>query len=311
MLHLSPNDKLENQPVIVRQINKKVGQNGREYYHLQVSTGLKSYDCKIWSNSDEISREITPGCVANITGTAKDFKGTLQIHIDKIIRIQNPDQNLIETLTPACEQDGEKLKTEFSDIVDTIKDSNLNTLVKLIFDSSIVKNNFYKKAAGAEIHHAYLGGLAQHTIEVSKIVMNFCNLFKEINYDIALTAALLHDIGKVAELSNFPENKYTNRGRLIGHISLGVQMVDKKIGEIEDFPQDLKLELEHCILSHHGSLDTGSPVVPMTLEAIAVHNADKSSAEINSFSLAIQRDTGTGDWTEYSSAYRRFIKKPL
>lgn len=309
MLGLSPNDRIENEPVIVRQINKKVGQNGREYFHLQVSTGLRSFDAKIWNNSDEISREITPGCVANITGTAKDFKGTLQIHIDKISRIPNPEQELIDTLTPTCEQDVEKLKSELNKIVESIKDPKLNSLLKLVFDSTIVKNNFYKKAAGAEIHHAYLGGLAQHTIEVAKIVINYCSIFREINYDTAVTAALLHDIGKVAELSNFPENKYTSRGRLIGHISLGVQMVDTKIAEIEDFPQDLKLEIEHCILSHHGNLETGSPVLPMTLEAIAVHNADKSSAEINSFSLAIQRDTGTGDWTEYNNAYRRYIKK--
>lgn len=309
MMHLNSNDKIENQPVIVRQINKKVGQNGREYYHLQVSTGLKSYDAKIWNNSEEISRDILPGCVAYITGTAKDFKGTLQIHIEKIVRLPNPDQELIDMLTPTCEQDVEKLKCEFNKIVDTIKEPMLNTLIKLVFDSTIVKNNFYKKAAGAEIHHAYLGGLAQHTIEVAKIVINFCSMFREVNYDTAVTAALLHDIGKVAELSNFPENKYTNRGRLIGHISLGVQMVDSKIAEIDDFPQELKLEIEHCILSHHGNLETGSPVVPMTLEAIAVHNADKSSAEINSFTLAIQRDTGTGDWTEYSNAYKRYIKK--
>lgn len=309
MLHLSPNDKLENQPVIVRQISKKVGQNGKEYYHLQVSTGIKSYDCKIWNNNSEIAREITPGCAANITGTVKDFKGSIQIHIDKIDKIQNPDQSLIDMLTPACEQDVEKIKAELEEIAATIKEPKLNTLVSLVFDTTIVKNNFYKKAAGSEIHHAYLGGLAQHTVEVAKIVMNYCSIFKEINYDIAVTAALLHDIGKVAELSNFPENKYTNRGRLLGHIYLGAQMTANKIVEIEDFPQNLRLEIEHCILSHHGNLETGSPVLPMTLEAIAVHNADRSSAEMNGFSLAIQRDTGTGEWTEYSNAYKRFIKK--
>lgn len=309
MLGFSPNDIIDNEPVIVRQINRKVGQNGREYFHLQVSTGLRSYDAKIWSNSDEISREITPGCVASITGTAKDFKGILQIHIDKITKIPNPAQELIDLLTPACEQDVEKLKLELNKIIDTVEDPKLNNLIKLMFDTTIVKNNFYKKAAGAEIHHAYLGGLAQHTVEVAKIVMNYCSIFNDINYDIAVTAALLHDIGKVAELSNFPENKYTNRGRLIGHISLGLLMVNDIIGSIENFPQDLKLEIEHCILSHHGALETGSPILPMTLEAIAVHNADRSSAEINGFSLAIQRDTGTGDWTEYNSAYKRFIKK--
>lgn len=309
MLHLSPNDRLEEQPVIVRQISRKTGQNGKEYYHLQLGIGLKSYDGKIWHNIEDISKEVTPGSFANITGTVKEFKGTIQIHIDRISRIANPSQELIDMLTPSCEQDTEKLKIELEEIISTIQEPMLKELLNQIFEISIVKNNFYKKAAGAEIHHAYLGGLAQHTLEVSKIVINLCSMYREINYDIALTAAILHDIGKVAELSNFPENKYTNRGRLLGHISLGVQMIENKASEIEGFPHDLKVDLEHCILSHHGNLENGSPVLPMTLEAIAVSNADKASSEINAFTLAIQRDTGTGEWTEYNSAYKRYIKK--
>jgi 3'-5' exoribonuclease len=144
MLHLSANDKLENQPVVVRQITKKVGQNNREYYHLQVSFGIKNYDAKIWSNNEEIAREIIPGCIASITGTAKDFKGILQIHIDKIHRIPNPDQSLIEELTPTCELDEAVLAQDLYKIIDTVENQKLNSLLKLVFESTIVKNNFYK-----------------------------------------------------------------------------------------------------------------------------------------------------------------------
>lgn len=169
----------------------------------------------------------------------------------------------------------------------------------------------FKNAAGAEIHHAYLGGLAQHTLEVTKIVINFTQIFSFVNYDIAVCAALLHDIGKILELSDFPENKYTSQGRLLGHINIGVEILNSFISKIENFPNQLKLELEHCILSHHGTLEMGSPVVPMTIEAIAVHNADKASADINGFHLALERDTGTDEWTDYNNTYKRFIKQTL
>lgn len=309
MLNLNPNDKLESQPFIIRQICKKVSQNNKEYYHLQISYGIKNYDAKIWNYNEEIAKEISPGCIANVWGTARDFKGNIQIHIDKIKKIENPDDNLIEEITPSCELDTIKLVRDIDRIIETVQTPELNALLKSVFSSPDIKSSFFKKAAGAEIHHAYKGGLAQHTIEVTKIVMHFCSIYSCINYDIAVTAALLHDIGKIIELSNFPENKYTNKGRLIGHITLGVEVLNQEVQKIDNFPQSLKVEIEHCILSHHGTLEMGSPVVPMTIEAIALHNADKASAEINGFNLAIQRDSGTGTWTEYNNVYKRFIKK--
>lgn len=309
MLNLNANDTLENQPVIVRQISKKVSQNAREYYHLQISYGIKNFDAKIWSGDNEIAQEITPGCFAFISGVARDFKGNLQIHIHKIDKIADPDSSIVEAVMPCCNKDEADLIENINNIIGTVKNSSLNSLLNTIFESTDIKANFYKKAAGAEIHHAYVGGLAQHTVEVAKTVMHFSKMFTRINYDIVVTAALLHDIGKVFELSNFPENKYTNKGRLIGHIALGVEILNDAAAKIEAFPSDLLIDLEHCILSHHGTLEMGSPVVPMTLEAIALHNADKSSAEINAFSLAIERDSGADNWTDYNSTYKRFIKK--
>jgi 3'-5' exoribonuclease len=309
MLDLKANDVIENQPVIVRQINKKNNQNNKEYYHLQISYGIKNYDAKIWNNNEEIAREITPGCLAYIWGNVRDFKGNIQIHINKIERILNPDEAIINMVIPTCELNDVKLSRELFLIIDTVIDTNLNELLTTIFTNEKINSVFFKNAAGVEIHHAYIGGLAQHTLEVTNIVMNYCKLFKDINYDLAVTASLLHDIGKIVELSSFPENKYTDIGRMLGHISIGVEIINEEIQKLNNFPIELKKALEHCVLSHHGTLEMGSPVIPMTLEAVALNNADRSSAELNGFTLAIQRDTRTGSWTDYNPTYKRFIKK--
>lgn len=309
MLNIKVNDRIEKAVVIVRQISKRVGQNGKEYYNLQISHGIKNYDAKIWNNNEEIARAIKPGCFAYITGIVKDFKGTLQIHIENIEKIENPDEDIIKNVTPSSELSNLNISKDINSIIETVKTEGLKTLLIMIFETDNIKNSFYQKAAGAEIHHAYVGGLAQHTLEVAKMVINYCSIYSFINYDIAVTAALLHDIGKTVELSNFPENKYTNKGRLLGHITLGVQIIDSFISKIENFPPDLKIDLEHCILSHHGTLEMGSPILPMTVEAAALHNADAASAELNGFYLAIQRDNSTNVFTEYSNTYKRYIKK--
>lgn len=194
-------------------------------------------------------------------------------------------------------------------MIEKVKDPNLSKLLEDIFNREDIKENFFNSAAGAEIHHAYTGGLAEHTLEVAKTIIHYCTMFTKINLDLTLTAGLLHDIGKVAELSCFPENKYTDTGRLIGHITLGIHIIEEEMQNQPNFPIELKYSLEHCILSHHGTLEMGSPVVPMTMEAVVLHNADQSSAEINGFLLAIQRDTRTGVWTDYNNVYKRFIKK--
>lgn len=143
----------------------------------------------------------------------------LQIHIDKIIKIDSPDVNLIEEITPSSDLDESNLEKEIKQIISTIKNEKLNLLLNNIFSSSQISSDFYKKAAGAEIHHAYVGGLAEHTLEVTKTIISLCKLYSYINYDIAVTSALLHDIGKVIELSTFPENKYqTAAGSLVTFI---------------------------------------------------------------------------------------------
>lgn len=310
MQSLKVNDVLENQPVIIRHLSKKTGQNNKDYYALQISFGLKSYDAKIWNVESDLSDDIKPGVIAVISGVVKDFKGSLQIHVSKLEKLENPTDDMLKSLTPDCGVSESLLQEKLYNYISTVSDPKLNTLLLTLFDTKELKENFFKKPAGAEIHHAYLGGLAQHTLEVTEMVAKYCEIFPRLNYDIAITAALLHDIGKVAELSGFPENKYTTRGRMLGHITIGVEMLHDCIKSLDtEFPAHLRTELEHCILSHHGSQEAGSPIVPVTLEALAVHSADKTSADLNGFILAIDRDGNTGDWTDYNLTYKRCIKK--
>jgi 3'-5' exoribonuclease len=309
MLNLTTNENLDKQPFIVRQINRKIGQNNKEYYHLQISYGIQNFDAKIWSNNINIAENITAGCFVYLWGVVKDFRGSLQIHVNDIKKIEDPDEELIKLVMPSSEINIDLVKDEIYKLIDSVKDEYLHSILTKIFKSSDVQDSFFERAAGSEIHHAYLGGLAHHTLEVTKLVKFFAGLYDDINCDLAVTAALLHDIGKTQELSGFPENKYTTNGRLLGHIYIGVNILNNAIEEIEGFPEDYKIDLEHCILSHHGTLEMGSPVVPMTLEAIALHNADRSSAEINGFHLAVQRDSSVGPWTEYNNTYKRYLKK--
>lgn len=307
LVNINANSKLDDTAFIVRKISKKKGQNDREYYSLKISRGIKTYDGKIWS-SDEKYLSINPGDIVKISGSVKTFKGSIQIHIDDI-RVIEESEDLIGELMPFCHKSESKLKEEIDSIITTIKNKNVIKLLESIYNIPEVKENFYKKSAGVEIHHAYVRGLAQHSLEVAQNVITYCNMGYTINYDIAVATALIHDIGKVYELSNFPENAYTDEGRLLGHISIGANLVKKCIDQIEGFPKSMELDILHIILSHHGNKEMGSPVVPMTMEAIAVHNADKSSAEINSFHLTIQRDNTLNSWTEYNNIYKRYIKK--
>lgn len=308
MLEITPNSKLDKVAFIVRQISKKVGQNSKEYYTLQISRGIKTYDAKIWSG-DKKYEGINHGDVVSINGMVKDFKGSIQVHVNEIEVLEEVEPSLKAELLPFCSKSESQLRSEFQDIVSTIQNEYILKLIDKVFNVDEVKEYFYKKSAGSEIHHAYIRGLAEHSIEVAKNTITFCNMGYPIKYDIAVSIALMHDVGKVYELSDFPENKYTDIGRMLGHISIGANLIQKCISEIEDFPKDLEVDIIHGILSHHGNKDMGSPVVPMTLEAIAVHNADKASAEINAFYLSIQRDSASTNWTEYNNIYKRCIRK--
>jgi 3'-5' exoribonuclease len=174
-------------------------------------------------------------------------------------------------------------------------------------DEAFVKA-FKAHSAAKTVHHGFIGGLLEHTLHVTKLCQFYGTLYKELNMDLLLTAAAFHDIGKLDELSTFPENDYTDNGQLLGHIVIGIVKLDKAMDTIGDFPPVLRGELEHLIASHHGELEYGSPKKPALMEAMALHHADNTDAKLETFKELVSGAVNT-DWMGYNRFVESNVRK--
>ena len=168
---------------------------------------------------------------------------------------------------------------------------------------------FQYHSAAKSVHHGYLGGLLEHTVTVGKIGASLCEHYPIANKDLVIAGCLLHDIGKVHELSPFPENDYTDMGNMLGHIPMGVEMIHDQMKEIPNFPADLGLLIKHMILSHHGEYEFGSPKRPKTIEAMIVHTADNTDSRIKIVEEVILADTSDNNYAGYTRVLNRNIRK--
>ena len=163
-------------------------------------------------------------------------------------------------------------------------------------------------AAGKKWHHAYTGGLAQHCLELAKLADAVCTIFPGVDRDILLTGILVHDIGKIEEMSHGMYVDYTTPGKLLGHLVIGADMVQERIRAIEGFPESLRLQVLHCILAHHGELVNGSPIVPKTVEAMVLHQIDNLGAQVDAFLRIVEETKLRGqDWSDYIGLIERPI----
>lgn len=177
------------------------------------------------------------------------------------------------------------------DYIDRINNSHLKALLLSFFGDSCIAKAIQSHSAAKVIHQAYVGGLVNHTLHVAQVCEYYSQMYPAINRDLLITAALLHDIGKTVELSEFPANDYTDEGTMLGHIVIGLDMVSQHCAQIQGFPLNLREELLHCIAAHHGKLDYGSPVAPHIIEAIALHRADEVDAALTTASELVSQAT--------------------
>lgn len=233
--------------------------------------------------------ELESASVVKIQAVMNEYKGRPQIKIIKI-RPAREDEYDVSLLLPDADISREDLAESIQNIVDTVEDPFLGELLRYFFESGDFLSEFISAPAGKLWHGAYIGGLAEHTLNVAKICDTASNLFRLCRRDLIVCGALLHDIGKIRELSGEASFDYTIEGRLIGHIVLGERMITEAIRGIKDFPQELADEISHLILSHHGGTDMGSPVTPLTLEAAILHHADYMESQANAFTHVIEKE---------------------
>ena len=280
---------------------------GKNYYSMLLQDKTGSIDAKVWDLNNGIAHFEAMDYIA-VTAQIISFQGNLQMNVKQVRKAQEGEYD-IKDYMPCSEFDVETLYQELLGFIQSIQDKYLHQVLELFFvkDQEFI-SVFKKHSAAKSIHHGFIGGLLQHTLAVTKLCDFYATQYPLLNRDLLLTAAICHDIGKVRELSEFPENDYTDEGQLVGHIVTGTIMVEEKIRMIEGFPVKLANELKHCILSHHGELEFGSPKKPALIEAIALSFADNTDAKIQTFSEELKNKSTNNDWLGFNRLFDSNIR---
>ena len=279
---------------------------GKTYYSLILQDKSGTLDGKIWELSNSIGHFESMDFIC-VDGDVTTFNDTLQL---RICRVRKADEGEYrqEDYFPVSPNDVEKMFEELLSYVNSLKNPHLKKLAESFFkdDKELVKQ-FKQHSAAKSMHHGFVGGLLHHTLSVVKLCDGYCTLYPWLKRDLLLTAAMLHDIGKLRELSAFPINDYTDDGQLLGHIVIGYEMVGAHIAKIPGFPEKTASELKHCILSHHGEFEYGSPKKPAIAEAVALNFADNTDAKLEMMYEAL--GDSTGEWMGFHRGIDSNIRK--
>ena len=283
--------------------------SGKEYGSLVLQDKTGVIDSKIWDLSSPGVSGFEVMNYVHVDADVTVFQGSNQLNVKRIRKADEGEYAPADYL-PMSTKDIGTMYQELVGYIKSIKNPYLNKLASGFFieDQKFAKT-FRFHSAAKSVHHGFVGGLLEHTLGVVKMCDYFAGYYSALNRDLLLTAALFHDIGKVKELSVFPENDYTDDGQLLGHIMIGTEMLTEKIRTIPGFPRKMELELKHCILAHHGELEYGSPKKPALLEALALNFADNADAKMETMIEALRAGGDNPGWLGYNRLLETNIRK--
>lgn len=253
--------------------------SGKPYDNVILQDKTGTLDAKIWDPGSVGIDEFDAMDYVAVTGDVTSFQGNLQLSIKRVRKVGEGEYEP-ENYLPVTDKDIDEMYKEMMGYINSIKNPYLSNLLHMFFDDEAFAKAFKFHSAAKSVHHGFVGGLLEHTVSVTRNCNYFAENYPFLNRDLLLTAAMFHDIGKLKELSTFPENDYTDAGQLLGHIMIGAEWIGDKIREIDGFPVVLANELKHCILAHHGELEYGSPKKPALVEALALSFADNLDAKM-------------------------------
>jgi 3'-5' exoribonuclease len=291
---------------LVMEKNIAFSQKGSPYLNIRLKDKTGEVDGKIWENAVEWDKVFKKGDVIQAQGGAVSFKNSVQISITGVKKVDDADIDLSEYL-PVAKENRDVMFTDLMAFIEKIGTPCLKALLHAFFNDEKITALFKKAPAAKGFHHVYIGGLLEHTLSVIRLLDQVTNHYPGVNRDLLITGGILHDIGKIYEYSYDSIFDYSDQGRLIGHIVIGIEMVDAKIAALEEFPEHLAMELRHLILSHHGTYEFGSPKRPKTLEALIVHFIDDLDAKVNAFQEFIVDSDDDSNWTPFHRLFDRFI----
>jgi len=292
----------------------RANRQGNLYLHLELRDKTGSVGARLWNASEGLARTFEPGDYLRVRGKTQVFQGALQLILSHI-EVVDSSRIEPEDYLPQSSQNVARLTARLREILLSIGNPHLRALVEcFLIDEEFVRQ-FTTAPAGIKNHHAYHAGLLEHVVTILTIADRIVDLYPDLDRDLLLAGIFLHDIGKVRELSYDRAFAYSDEGQLIGHLVMGVEMLRDKVEQTTDltgepFPEELLLRLKHMIVSHHGTHEFGSPKVPMTLEAIALHYLDNLDAKIHTFSREIRDDPcRESTWTPFQQNLGRRLFK--
>lgn len=291
--------------------SKQIAQtkSGKDYGSLVLQDKTGTVDAKIWDLTSPGVGSFDVLDYVHVDADVTVFQGNYQLNVKRIRKADEGEYNPADYL-PASQKDISKMYVELLSQVNSLKNPYLKQLASAFFVEDIeFSRAFRSHSAAKSIHHGFVGGLLEHTLSVVKIASFLADHYPELNRDLLVSAAMFHDIGKVKELSEFPENDYTDDGQLLGHIVMGAEMIEERARRIPGFPKKLKSELKHCILAHHGELEYGSPKKPALLEALALSFADNMDAKMETMIEAIRGGGDNTGWLGYNRLLESNIRK--
>lgn len=291
------------------------GKNGKAYISLSLADSSGAIDARVWDNVDMVADIFQAGDIVRVKGQVQIFQGRKQAIVHKLEKA-TPDEYEMSDFVSAARRAPEEMLAELIQLAESMQDRNIRQLTLDTLNDPEIRPKLLVAPAAKSIHHAYVGGLLEHVLSICGIMKfmaeHYARQDAQLNLDYLLFGAIFHDIGKVWELEVGNGITYSDKGRLIGHMVMAVELVEKKASRILGFPEELKDRLKHIILSHHGRLEYGSPKTPMFLEAFIVAAVDDLDSKINTIHSFITAERETGEsWSKFNTLFERyFLLKP-
>ena len=284
---------------VVRESSFQTAVNGKNYIRISLGDASAALMANMWDANRELFQLCPAGSIIKIQGVAETYKGKSQIRLVRFRPAHESEVDL-DNFLPRTKQDTEALRAELLGMVDSLVDNDYKALAEAFFHDKAMLDAFSRAPAARDVHHAHLGGLIEHTMNIARMADAFAKNAR-VNRDLLLLGALLHDIGKTEELSAKFCIEYTNRGKLLGHLYIGAEMVANRAAALPNFPHEKRNLVQHLILSHHGRYEYGSPVLPKIPEAFALHHLDNLDAKVETANRLLDAIADPEQsWTDYA-----------
>ncbi len=282
--------------------------NGKNYLSLKLQDKTGMVDAKVWDLNNDI-QSFQENDFIKVDAFVTTFNNELQLNVKRIRRSREGEYDPAD-FVPSTDKNIDEMYDQLMGYIKTMKNPYLKKLLEEIFlRHPVINKEFKYHSAAKAMHHSFRGGLVEHTLSVTQLCDFLAPRYNYVNRDILVASAMLHDVGKVLELSDFPTNDYTDDGQLLGHLILGSELIRDAAAKIDGFPKRLESLMKHCMLSHHGEYEYGSPKLPSTPEAFLLHCADNLDAKTKMIEEALAADSTQGHWAGYNRMLQRNLSR--